>query len=78
MIAALIELQHVSGDKLKGWRGRVARLMLIEEEAREATERGYSRSQTMEARLGFVHTGMPGLEHASNVSAPRSLLLVSE
>jgi hypothetical protein len=39
MIAALIELQHVSGNKLKGWRGRVARRMLIEEEAREATER---------------------------------------
>jgi len=40
MIAVWIELRHVGGGEPEGWRGRVARRTLIEEEAREATERG--------------------------------------
>jgi hypothetical protein len=66
------------GGEPEGWRGGVARCTLIKEEAGEAAERGNSRSQTMGVRPGFVHTGMPGLEQASDASAPRSSLLVSE
>jgi hypothetical protein len=54
------------------------RCMLIVEETGEATEWGYSRSQTMGVRPGFVHIGTLGLEQASDVSAPHSSLLVSE
>jgi hypothetical protein len=40
MITAWIELRRVNGGEPEGWRGRVARRKLIEEEAGEAAERG--------------------------------------